>query len=465
MGLFDKAYSRIAREVAANLIGAASDNEVAGARLYRMGVQKRQLKVQPEQYDDNLTANLCGVITDRAVSQLVGHEMQFDFESGTDDQRTDDDGTKTAQEKWFTRCLDANNWDLLSQRMALAAAEGGTGYITFQPDGTTGEDGTTYPRIINMNPEFMSITTLPDDWEIVQAYTMQYKTVGLNGKEIARKRVYELDPETGRWMIYTYESSDTYGSRWTLTDTTEWAYDFAPVLHWQNLPSIDNTYGRPEIGPDGYELQDRINAINSNMSKLIRLFAHPKQALVNATAGDKLDVGPDMILSIKTDGSAGSGFQQYPQMGDLSSSAQFVNDLRRTLFDITRTVDIDSFQDKLGQITNFGLRVLYQDNLSKINTKRQLFGEMVEEMGRRLFIMAGIQPQKFDIVWPEVIPVNEQERAAFDQMLLGMGIISKQTVADQNGLDWQQELNRIQAEQTSGDNVGAALLRAFNNGQ
>jgi hypothetical protein len=471
MSIWSDLRERLLNEITARVVGNVSANDVVQARSYRMGLQTRQLRVAPGQFDDNLTQNLCGVITDRAVSQLAGHDMKFAFEDNSEGANEAASKTKTLQEEWFDHCLDANKWDILSQRMALSAAEAGTGYVTFSyaEDGSAGiygEDGILYPRILLMNPEFMEICTLPDDWEVVHKYIMKYKTTDVDGKEIARKREYELDPETGRWLISTYESRSSFNPRWVLVATDDWPYEFAPVLHWQNLPSIDSTYGRPEIGPDGYELQDRYNAISSNMSKIIRLFAHPKQALVNAnTKGDKVDIGPDQILQIETDGNPGSGFVQYPQIGDLSSSSAFADSLRRTLFDITRTVDLDSLQDKLGQITNFGLRVLYQDNVSKVMTKRQLFGEMVEEMGRRLFLMANIQPQKFDIVWPELVPVNEAERATFDQMLLGMGVISKQTVADQNGLDWEEEQARMQQEKQAGDNVGAALLRAFNNGQ
>lgn len=459
MGILSDLYTKIANTIAAHVIGEVDRNPVIMARRYRLGVQRRQLTVKPNQYDDNITLNLCGVITDRAVSQLVGHHMQLDFEGDTE----------TQQETWLRACLDANNWDILSQRMALSAAEAGTGFCTLQPDGVIGEDGQVYPRIIMLNPEFMSVGTLPHDWEIITAYKLEYKTTGLDGKEISIRRVYSNDAETNAWVIRTYESKDTMNperAKWVLVDEVVWGYDFPPVLSWQNLPSIDSVYGRPEIGPDGYEIQDRLNAVNSNISKITRLFAHPKQALVNASAGERVDIGPDQILNITTEGKgAGDGFQVYPPSADITGSMQFSAELRRTLFDITRTVDIDSMQDKLGQLTNFGLRVLYQDNISKVETKRELFGEMVEELGRRLFLMAGIMPVKFDIVWPDVVPPNMAEQAQYVQALQGMGVMSKETAANELGLDWEQERERIDGEKTAQDNIGAALLTAFDRGQ
>jgi len=51
------------------------------------------------------------------------------------------------------------------------------------------------------------------------------------------------------------------------------------------------------------------------------------------------------------------------------------------------------------------------------------------------------------------------------QIMLGMGITSRQTAATSMGLDWAQEQQRIEDEAASQDNIGAALLRAFEQGQ
>jgi hypothetical protein len=45
-----------------------------------------------------------------------------------------------------------------------------------------------------------------------------------------------------------------------------------------------------------------------------------------------------------------------------------------------------------------------------------------------------------------------------------MGITSKQSAADALGLDWEQETARMENETASDDNIGARLLRAFEQG-
>lgn len=440
MGILDGFYQRIIDGIVNRLVGDASQNQGASAMRYYSGAQPKQLRVAPQQFDDNLTANLCGVITDRAVSQLVGHGLEFDFEGDAE----------TAAEQWLKAALDANHFEILSQRAALSAALAGTGYITLMPDAMIGEDGQSYPRIVLLSPQFMTIDTLPDDWEIVTRYTMQYKSKDLGGKDIAKRRVWENDPETGRWAIVDYESRGQYLPRWEEVARMDWQYDFPPVLHWQNIPALDSQYGKPEIDVDGYELQDRLNFTQSNISKIIRLYAHPQRYMVNASAGARVDVGPDQIPNITADATAGGGLFQLPVVGDLASSMEFAANVRHTLFDITRTVDLDSLEDKLGQVTNFGLRVLYQDNMSKVQTKRRLFEDMLEELGRRMCMMAGVPFVPFEVVWPEIIPVNLAEQAQLDQAQLTMGIVSKQTLSDRYGLDYETEQERITQEEQTG---------------
>jgi hypothetical protein len=69
-------------------------------------------------------------------------------------------------------------------------------------------------------------------------------------------------------------------------------------------------------------------------------------------------------------------------LGDLASSQQFLLTLRQSLFDITQTVDISSMTDKLGALTNFGLRVLYADALAKLEQKRRLYGDALLDINR-----------------------------------------------------------------------------------
>jgi hypothetical protein len=93
---------------------------------------------------------------------------------------------------------------------------------------------------------------------------------------------------------------------------------------------------------------------------------------------------------------------------------------------------------------------------------------MLEELVRRLLILANMQPVPCEIVWPDFLPVNGTEQVATIKTELELGVISKQSAASELGIDWEQEQERINQEaqdaNANSDNIGAAILRAFNNG-
>ena len=123
--------------------------------------------------------------------------------------------------------------------------------------------------------------------------------------------------------------------------------------------SADDIYGRPTTD-DLIGLQDKLNFIAANINKIIRLHAHPKNINYGFGADNKdvvtLDVG-----EVLTANNADAWWKTIEMQSDLKSSSDFFLTLRQAFFDVARSVDIDSVGDKLGALTNFGLRVLYQD--------------------------------------------------------------------------------------------------------
>ncbi len=158
--------------------------------------------------------------------------------------------------------------------------------------------------------------------------------------------------------------------------------------------------------------------------------------------------------------------QNLEMQSDLSSSLSFIRYLRQALFDVSRAVDIDSMADKLGSLTNFGLRVLYQDAISKLEEKRGLYAEAIVEINHRLLELAGApDTDGGEVVWPDVMPENELEVATAIKTDLELGLVSKQTAAGLRGYVWEDEEERMSDERVASDNVGAALLRAFGRGE
>lgn len=445
--------NRIAQAVADRVL-TDSGRTIAQARAYRLGDQPHQLKVRQGQYDDNLVLNFTGLIVDRSVSQLIGEGIAFAFEGDA----------VPPQEDYINAVWDANKREILLHRAALSAAEAGTGYLMLNDPaqgmgGMVGQDGVEYPRLQLLDPAFVTMETMPEDFEIVTRYIIQYAYVDEDGKEAARRRTVQLvnaPDEAERWEIVD-ELMKGY-SKWVEVGRVFWAHPFAPIVHWQNMPTIDSPYGQPDITGGLMETQDKINAAISWLTKSMRLGADPLRWFRGGQPPAKIETDKAVFLGL--DGEAG----QLPPTTDWAGSLAFLQEVRASMNSIARSVDIDSLKDA-GDLTNFRLRVIYQDNAQKIYSKRELFGEALVELNRRLMLMARMEAIPCEVTWPEFMPEDKAEEAAYWQTLQALGVISKQTLAEKLGLDHEQEQERMGAEQEQQDNIGAALLRAFNRGE
>lgn len=441
MGLFDGLRNWITQP----LLDALQDQRVTGikkARAYYTGEQKRQI-VSKGSYDDNTVTNFCGLVIDRSISDMVGGGIEWE---GYDDPALE----------YLKRVWDANKQEILLHRACLSAAQAGTGYTKIIPDGVADVSG-LLPRLMVIDPEWMTIQTAPEDSEYIRSYTMRYAYVDDTGKERVRKEVTRR--EGSNWMVeYWLDHPGT--SKFDLEAEMIWPYPFPPVIHWQNLPTM-TVYGEPDITQDVIELQDKYNFISSNVGKIIRIHAHP-YTVFKGLAKNNLDIRADnaIFLPMET-----QDVKNLEMQSDLASSMAYLREIRQALFDISRTVDLDSIQDKVGALTNFGLRVLYKDALAKINTKRELFGDALVELNRRLLVMAGIADTSGTVIFRDMLPENVVEEVAALQQDLAAGLVSKETAAQRRGYDWEKESEKLAGEQSQADNVGALLLRQFSRGQ
>ena len=455
MGLFDPLKVAVQKWLGIGITTDKASDSVEVVRSYRVGKQPRQIKVKVGSYDDNVYLNIIGLIIDRWVSLLIGSGVTFDF--------GDDETAKAyVDEVWAV-----NKGEWLMNQAVMLAVEAGTGYFKIIPNGITTRDGRPLPRIVAIDPTLIRIITAPDDMGYVKGYVIEYEIpTTVNGivQTLYKREVTERN-ETGAWEVVQYEKVGDRG-QWVETDRAVWGWAFPPILHWQNNPNPSSVYGEPDITDSVLILQDKINFVASNIAKIIRNQAHQRIWGKNIGTTEKVDWGVDQMFKFSGDGVGDAGIGAIDANGDLSASQQFLRLLRQFAFDMTRTVDIDSLQDKLGSLTNFGLRVLYQDCLAKLETKRGLFGDALEEMNYRLLAIANMAAEDGgEVVFPEALPQSETEEAAAITSDIANGLVSRQTASEKRGYVWADEQERIQAEAAATDNIGAALLQAFDRGE
>lgn len=436
-----------------DLTDVATRNRIerlANLRDYYDGMHKQQLRVKPGKFDDNLTVNLVGLIVDKSVSALVGDPVDGQGLTWTFPSETEDNVPK--QVSWLSEQWENNKREIFLHKNALSGAESGFPAVKLVPDGAGNI------RLINLNPLLLTVENDAQDADKVTRYIIRYIVVE-NDRQVAyREDTFPTNPEAIAWTIET--KRQVGGKRWELVNPPVlWQYDFPPILEWQNLPVTDSPYGRSDI--EGIiPIQDRYNFLVSNLSKIIRLYAHPNRYGKNITAqmdGGEFKMGPDEMPIFSGDGE----IIQMPPVGDLPGAMIFLQSLRESVFMLAREVDTLSLKDKVGQITNFALRVLYKDMLEKLGTKRLLYGAAYVELNRRMLVLGGFKPESCTIAWPSPLPVNEAEETAALQVDMNMGLVSKQTAQEMRGYDNEQETERMATETANSTNAGGLLLQSF----
>ena len=245
-----------------------------------------------------------------------------------------------------------------------------------------------------------------------------------------------------------------------MQDEKKWEHSYPPMQHGQNLPRGGSAYGDPDITDDLILMQDYLSFTVSNIGKIIKHHASPKTwgRLFGKSKQVKWGID-DMVLSDNPE----AFLSNLEMESDLISSNAFVMFLRQAIFDISRQVDLSSINDRLGALTNFALRVLYQDAIAKNATKQLMYGEALVELNGRLLDLAKVNNLDAGvIVWPDALPTNMKEQAETLTIDQASGRISKQTAILEQGRDWEQEQDRLAEEKTAASNIGASIIDSFN---
>ncbi len=409
-----------------DLDSARKQKIAANWQLYS-GQHPAPLAVKPGQIDDSTVVNLCRQIVDKGISFLVGKGVTWQ----ADEQSGDSEVERAINAVW-----DANHKALLLHEIAQNGALAGMPFVKIDPR----PDGTI--TLHNIDPAEMTVFTEPDDITQAWRYRIAFTAADRAGDEISYRQDFTRAEDGTSWAIDEYEQRA--GGAWIKVESRSrtWPYAWPPIVHCKNRPSANSFWGDTDL--EDADINAAINSVMSNRRKIARLHAHPKTF---GTGFDASKLGPWPAEEIK-------GFPEGATVdnltfdSDLQAARELYLDSRAALFSMAGQPDMTTFQGNLGALTNFGLRVLYADLLDRTETKRALYGGLIQTINQRIAELLDYGPGvRTKLVWGDPLPINELEQLQAAQFKQALGLVSDETLATELQYVYTDELRRIAAEQ------------------
>jgi len=422
---------------------------------YYNGAMPEPLKVGQDGVNPNVLFPKIGQVADRVVSFLLGDGVEFDS-GGDDEQDTTDD---VLAQVWLD-----NHKNRLLYNIALTGALAGHVFVRVEPQ-TEGS-----PLITNLNPETCAVFWDVSDYKRVLWYRLQYQVNETGpGKRIdyvqGRFANGQFDHQVeGEWWEVVYTTRGGYGAKWELVGQPRLlALESAPLVDWQNLPNPFGYYGYDDVST-AVRLNAALNFVASNFNLVLMHHASPKTVGIGFDAGEVVTTEVGGLYTINKPRGEVDLFNLEMQ-SDLSSSARFMEMLDEEIWHSVRMIDPRTLKDKVGALTNFGLRVMFTDALKKTETKRALYSDGLERLCRHILTVMGVAaPQTIEVIWSDILPESVQERTETVLRRLEAKIIDLKTAREELGYD-HDEIEERMAEVGQGEtNLGEILLRNFERG-
>lgn len=403
-------------------------------RYYRRR-HRKPLKVRSGQIDDNVLVNMTREVISQSVGMLFGVPPVIEL----------DEVETTEVERTLRAVFERNGEAIFLQNMATQGALAGHCFVKLLPDPGIGV------RFVRLNPRNVTVFWSPDDYQAVTCYRIQY------GDKDAQTR-QDIAPVGDTWLTRDFRRERD--GKWMLLQEKVWPWAWPPIVDWQNLPEPEEYYGEGDLL--NAELNDVVNFVASNNNRIIKFHGHPKTVGTGVRAEDIKETAVDGFWAIPNQQ---ANVFNLEMKGDLAAAMGFLELVQGAFYSEHRTVNLVSMKDRLGQMTNFGLRVLFKGATDKLTQKRTLYGAGLVEISRRTLLILGLGEYRPRVAWPDPLPLNRSELLAALTTERDLGIVSRATAAADAGRDWDVEQARLQAEQVSEQSVGSLILRAFETGQ
>lgn len=404
---------------------------------YYLGNHDPQLSGSDAEY--NTTLNLVKMTADRTVSFLFPETPVIELDPDTVEQ--------TAEELWIKNCLDFNGGLAFLTKLGLRGFLSGHNFVRVIP-------GDKYPRIVSLQPDNVTIFWRQDNLNDILWYEVRY----IKDKKQIVEDFVKVNADT--WAIITYESVT---NDFTNTDIQYLDYinfrkfkhnntyihtsKYPPIISWAHYPHPDNIYGIPEAGQK--ELQDLINKIASERSRILRKNADPVDVITGADTEDVMPGG-----NIFTIANPNAQVKRLTMQGDVIGITNVMEKLIETYLSIARVVLLKGEAKDLQRVTNASIRTLYLDALSKNKVLQDVYTRALKQVFSLAleigYSMGEVSRNPIDryinIKYASPLPVDMNEIINIINIARNQNVMSKRTAATMLNLDWSFEKSAMDGE-------------------
>lgn len=407
---------------------------------YYDGNHDKPLKVRPGEKDDNILFNLCGRAVDKTV-EFLGVPDKFEVGDVTESE------SSTAEDA-LNGAYKASEPEL--PEIIQSGAIAGHTYIKLYYDDTDSAGMTL------LDPQYVTVYWDAMNVKRVMFYRLQWKQGDVSYMQdivpswlLDDSEINEYASIASYWKIYDYEQAKGNGT-WRLLREQKHEFTFAPLVEWAWKRRPHTYYGTSFLH-NSIGLNNSVNFIASNTARIIKHHAHPKTFAFGFEVSDENAVG-GLWDGLPADGKV----ETLELKGDLQSSMKMLDSVKAEFFASQRVLDLATVQDKLGQITNFGVRMIYSDMVEMATEARNAIGLGLAEVYRRLMLMDNVAvEEKPTPVWPDLLPQNRLEVLQSATLEKNLGTTSQQTLTESIDRDPKLEAQRKAEEGTT---AGGALV-------
>lgn len=402
--------------------------------------------------DDNITLNLCGRSTDKAV-EFINVPKGFDIPGEKDKPET---AAEDPQDKALDDLYERHRMDI--PEIILSNLVSGHTFIKLH------YDDLNQPSMTLLDPKFVTVFWDAMNTKRVLFYRLQWKTGDTQYRQDivpdwlmeARKDTPNEYQQPTKWAIIDYTQKQG-SSEWRTTPNGQqiWEYPFPPVVDWAYKKRPHQYYGVSYLH-NSIALNDAVNFTASNIGRILKGHAHPKLFAFGFEVPGE-DAPGAIYDGLPPPGEA--DVKTIEMSTDLASSMNFMEKLIGEFFANQRILDQANIRDKVGVLTNFGVRMLFSDQLEMTDEARTVTGMGLGEVFRRLMVMTtNVDMPRPEPEWTDPLPTNRLELLQGATLESKLGTTSMETLAESIDRDFKTEQDKMKTESANGVDQFANLL-------